>query len=137
MGRPQVEAAWGRPEAEIGAGSVWEYPSRCATLTFSRDGQVSMASVGNDAKPEKLGARCSEYVIAGRLHLGESLAVATEQFPGALKVPEKNPRRFGLHVIENESVLILHFWNDKLHFAAVSGRRLEEEAKPEASSRGE
>lgn len=122
MERAEVRRRLGAPESELGNGEIWEYPRRCMAVTFSGD-QTRMVTVGHATRPEHALRSCLLVEFEGGLHFGDSMHSAIQ----ALGPGRERDLGLGFKTLNLSSKgLALRFWNDKLHFVAVSAAKSEE-----------
>lgn len=118
----QVRALWGDPDIRVDM--IWDYPSRCAVVTFDSEGAVKFVGIGNSAYPEKALEFCRGEGIEGGPRIGDAAEVARakyQQHDDFLELPLKT----GGSMIRIPS-LRLHLEltaSGVLHFAATHSDR--------------
>lgn len=114
--RASIRETLGPPESEALDGTIWEYPSKCLSVSF-RDDRVQMVTAGSSTEPEKSLKNCASVSIEGGLKFGASVAQAKEML-GAGSERDIGYGYRGLYF--REKGLSMRFNADRLHYVAVS-----------------
>lgn len=114
----EVGAAWGKPDIQVG--TIWDYSSRCAVVTFDAASKVHMIGIGNSADPEKALASCRGMEVENGPRIGDSIARVREIYRDRAEIVERS-FKIGGHDIYVKSIgLHLEFRSDEaLNFAAI------------------
>lgn len=114
----QVKAAWGKPDIQVG--TIWDYSSRCAVVTFDAASKVHMIGVGNSADPEKAFASCRGMEVEDGPRIGDSIEQVRATYRDRGKLVERHFRTGGQLIYVKTIGLHLAFKAaEALHFAAI------------------